>query len=170
MIVVKIARKVPRPTGIILISFLKLVMIISLIIGLFSIVARYNIKLLKMEILKSTIIDKVVYYIFPVGAEKRGAIVLGILLCLTILMLIGMWKRKIWLWTIELFFSIILIVFILSSIFVASDFEIIGLDHKIRIIAGKISFVGLTMGFIFLLYLTKKNVREYFGIFRRRLR
>ena len=63
-----------------------------------------------------------------------------------------------------------LIVFILSSIFVASDFEIIGLDHKIRIIAGKISFVGLTMGFIFLLYLTKKNVREYFGIFRRRLR
>ena len=56
----KIARKVPRPTGIILISFLKLVMIISLIIGLFSIVARYNIKLLKMEILKSTIIDKVV--------------------------------------------------------------------------------------------------------------
>lgn len=67
-------------------------------------------------------------------------------------------------------FSIILIIFILSLIFVASDFEIMGLNHKMRIFMGKISLGFLTSGFIFLLYLTKKNVREYFGIFRRRLR
>lgn len=54
----KIARKVPRPTGIILISFFKLAMIVSLIIGLLTIVARYNIKLLKMEILKNSLIDR----------------------------------------------------------------------------------------------------------------
>lgn len=166
----KIARKVPRPTGIILISFFKLVIILSLIIGLLTIVARYNIKLLKMEILKNTLIDRGIYYVFPAGAEKTGGIVMGILLCLTILLLIGMWKRKIWLWVIELAFSIILIIFILSIILVASDFEIMGLNHKMRIFMGKISLGFLTSGFIFLLYLTKKNVREYFGIFRRRLR
>lgn len=163
-------RKGSRPAGIILISFLKLILIIFLILGITTIIARYKIEFLKLEKVKVEFIDRIIYYIFPKGNEITGILSISGIVAVTVTLLGGMWYRKQWVWFLEFFIFSIGTVVTLFLIFNTGNIQIAEISYKIDKKIGVIFLINLILGFTFILYLTKKNVRDYFGIFKRRLR
>jgi hypothetical protein len=170
MIAVEVIRKVPRPAGIILISFLKLVIIFFIITGITTIIARYNIEILKLDIVKNGLTDRIIYYLFPKGSEVRGVLFLGGSLFIGVFLLFGMWSRIKLVWYLEVFVGVFLLFMLLVTIFTINKSELKIINEDAIKIIGEIFLAFLIFSLTFLLYLTKKHVRDYFGIFKRRLR
>lgn len=165
-----VIKKVSRPVGIILISVIKITLIILTVIGILTIISRYDISVLKLEGLKKGMINSAVYYLFPKGNEVKGVLYLSGVLFAGVVFLAGMWCRKKWVWYLEVLFFSGVILMILITIFTINSSELKTMNEESIKSIGEICLVSLIVGFTFILYLTKKNVRDYFGIFKRRLR
>lgn len=166
----KIARKTPRPAGILLISFLKLVITVFLLTAILAIVSRYNISFIKYDLFKEGIIHNLLLKIIPNGKESIGISVLTGVIVIFIFLFLGMWKRSRVLWCFEIIVSILFIGGSLGFDFYKEHLNLIKMTLDEELFMVIIRTLLLTLGIMMFLYLTKNRVRDYFGIFKRDLK
>ena len=170
----EIARREKRPFGIYIAALLKVIGAVMLIIVLIALFLPYLKEFLIKEDYKFiseyvNFVDKVVSNSIVQAKKDSFA---AIALFFTVQLLIsaeGIISRRRWIWGIELLmsacFTILFLLIILGNI-INPEIVTTAVPREVYIFI----ILALVCSMLYLFYLMKKSIRDYFGIFKRKLK